>query len=386
VQHLERALNALAHTPEAQETRMLAVEVRFLLRYALLNLGEVPRVGELLQETEALIESLNVAQLTGQFEAFRSNYFCLTGDQSRAVEHGLRALRIAESNNDQVLRLEMYRLAQPYYQLGRYREAISLLEEAIELIGPERATQRLGMSVIPMVACRTWLTLCYTELGEFTAAGQHASVAVELVKQTQHPLSLAFAYWGLGQLCLQQRDYAGAEAAFVTGFDACKRWSLRFWLHRLGSALGVVRARTGAGEAAESLIEAALKEAQSMHLRIELPRLHERMAVAHLARGRIAMAENEAREALQLARESEAKGLEAWALRTLGEIYSAGERPNWERAVASYSEALQLCDELGMRPLSAFCQEGLARAHERSGRHGKAAAARHDARSASAAS
>jgi tetratricopeptide (TPR) repeat protein len=241
------------------------------------------------------------------------------------------------------------------------------------------------MSALPMVVCRTWLTLCYGELGEFALAAQHASVAVELVKETQHPLSLAFAYWGLGQLCLQQRDFSGAEVAFVTGLDACKRWSLRFWLHRLGSALGVVRALSGGGDAAMSLIEAALKEAQSMHLRIELPRLHERMAVAHLAGGRIAMAENEASEALRLARESDAKGLEAWALRTLGEIYSAGERPNWERAASSFSDALRLCDAIGMRPLSAHCHEGLARANERLGRHEQGRAAHGDTQRARAA-
>jgi len=335
--------------------------------------------GQLLHETAPLIEALNVGQLTGQFEAFLSNFYCLTGDQSRAVEHGLHALSIAEASNDRVLRLEMaFRLAQPYYQLGRYRDAITLLEDAIGLIPPEHATERLGMSAIPMVVCRTWLTLCYAELGDFAVAEQHASVAVELVKETQHPLSLAFAYWGLGQLCLQQRDYFGAEVAFATGLDACKRWSLRFWRSRLGSALGVVRALNGGGEAAMSLIEAALQEAESMHLRIELPRYHERMAVAHLAGGRIAMAEREAGEALRLAVESNAKGLEAWALRTLGEIYSAGERPNWERARSSFSDALQVADALGMRPLSARCHDGLVRAHERLGRHEQAAAARVD--------
>jgi len=380
VQHLEQALKALAHTPDNPDTRMLGVEVRFLLRYALLNLGEVPRVGELLQETGALIASLNVAQLTGQFEAFLSNYYCLTGDQSRAVEHGLRALRIAEGNNDGILRLELaYRLAQPYYLLGRYREAIDLLEEAVGLIGPERATQRLGMSAMPMVVCRTWLTLCYSELGEFAVAAQHASAAVELVKETQHPLSLVFAYWALGHLCLQQRDYSGAEVAFLTGLDACKRWSLRFWFSRLGSALGVVRALSGDGDAAVNLIEDALREARSMHLQIELPRLHERMAVAHLASGRLAMAESEAREALQLAIQGNAKGHQAWALRTLGEVFSAGERTNWERAQSSFTDALEIADNLGMRPLCALCHEGIARLQERRGRTDQALRASGDA-------
>jgi class 3 adenylate cyclase/tetratricopeptide (TPR) repeat protein len=380
VQHLEQALKALPHVPENEETRLLGIEVRFLLRYALLNLGEIPRVGELLDQMGPLITSVDVAQRTGQFEAFRSNYYCLTGDQSRAVEHGLRALQIAVSTNDRVLRLEMaYRLAQPYYHLARYREAIELLEDAVRLIGPDDALSRLGMSAMPMVVCRTWLTVCCAELGEFVSATRHASMAVELVGETQHPLSIAFAYWGLGQLCLQRRDYSGAEVAFKTGLQACERWSLRFWFSRLASGLGMAKALGGDGDAALSLLEAALREAQSMHLRVDASPLSERLATVHLLSGRYAMAESEACHALQLAVQSRAEGHQAWALRLLGEVFSANERPDWERVMSSFNNALELAGSLGMRPLSALCHEGIARMHEKLGSHDRAQAAFGDA-------
>ena len=199
VQHLEEALKALQMLGDRPDNRQRGIDVRFLLRYALLNLGEVERVGQLLAETRPLIEALNVPRRTAQFEAFQSNYHCLTNDQTKAVEHGLNALRIAESEQDRALRIEIaFRLAQPYYQLARYSDAIEHLEAAIGLIRPDEMGSRFGMSALPAVVCRTWLTLCCAELGAFARGKEHASAAVALVVETEHPLSAVFAHWGLG--------------------------------------------------------------------------------------------------------------------------------------------------------------------------------------------
>jgi hypothetical protein len=94
------------------------------------------------------------------------------------------------------------------------------------------------MSALPAVVCRTWLTLCHAELGAFSRARDHASAAVSLVNETDHPLSAVFAYWGQGHLYLYQRDYAQAVSTLQRGFEVSRRWSLRSWLSRLASALG----------------------------------------------------------------------------------------------------------------------------------------------------
>lgn len=382
VQHLEDALKALQNMDERAGSRQIGIDVRFLLRYALLNLGEVQRVGQLLGETGPLIQALDVPQVTAQFEAFQSNYYCLTDDQPNAVAHGLRALRIAETEQDRVLRLEMaYRIAQPYYQLARYADAIELLEAAVKLITPGEAHSRFGMSAMPLVVCRTWLTLCYAELGDFSRATDNASSAVELVTQTEHPLSTAFARWGEGHLHLYQRNYGKAVGAFENGLKICQRWSLRFWISRLASALGLAHALAGQSDEALLMIEQALDEARAMHFAVDTPRLFERLATAHLVAGHHALAESKAAHALFLAQKSNARGHQAWTLRLLGDICLATEPLNGEAAEANFNGALDLATELGMRPLAAHCYDSLSRLHTMRGQEAQAKEALVQARS-----
>jgi len=370
VQHSEEALRALRMAGDRPGNRHLAVEVRFLLRYALLNLGEIERVGQLLAETRPLIQALDVPQRTAQFEAFQSNFNCLTNDQAKAVEHGLRALQIAEKEGDRALRVEMaFRLAQPYYQLARYRDAINVLEAGLGLIGPDEASSRFGMSAIPAVVCHTWLTLCHSELGEFTRASDHASAAVALVTKTEHPLSTAFAYWGQGHLHLYRRNYPEAVQALQKGLDVSQRWSLPFWLSRLSSALGLARALGGETDAGVELIEQAAAEAEAMHFAVDAPRLLERLAAVHLLAGRHVVAESKARQALTLATRSDASGHQAWALRLLGEIRIATEPFDAQAAKELFDRALTLALSLGMRPLAVLCYEGLSRLHTKCGQH-----------------
>jgi class 3 adenylate cyclase/tetratricopeptide (TPR) repeat protein len=373
VRHLEDALKALKKVGEHGDNLQLAVQTRFLLRHALLNLGETDRVGRLLAETAPLIRVQGVPQLAAQFEAFQSNYFCLTNDQPRAIEHGLRGLRIAEAEQNRPLRVEMaFRIAQPYYQLARYRDAVQLLEPALELVKPDETRSRLGMSALPLVVCHTWLTVCYAELGEFARAAENASAAVALVTETEHPLSTAFAWWGQGHLYLQQRDYGPAVSALQKGLEASQRWSLRSWQPRLASALGLARALIGEIEIGAALVEQAVDEAEVIQFAVDRPRLLERLATVHLIAGRHALAESKALDALDLATRSDAKGLEASTLRLLGEVALATDRSAEEEAENRFRRALGLAEGLGMRPLAALCYEGLSRAQAERGQRQEA--------------
>lgn len=382
VQHLEDALTALRNVGEHAGNRKLGVDIRFLLRYALLNLGEVKRVGQLLEETRPLVQALGVPQQTAQFEGFHSNYYCLTDDQPNAVASGLRALRIAETAQDRALRVEAaYRIAQPFYQLAKYSDAIELLEAAVQLVAPDETRSRLGMSAMPVVVCRTWLTLCYTELGEFGRASKNASAAVDLATETEHPLSTAFAYWGQGHLYLYQRNYTEAVGALEKGLKVCERWSLRFWLSRMGSALGLARALTGETDAALALIEKALDEAKAMQFAVDVPRLFERLATAHLIAGHHALAQSKATHALSLATTGNAKGHQAWTLRLLGEICLATEPLDERGAEEKFNRALDLAATLGMRPLTAHCYEGISHLRAKRGQKSRAEEALTQARS-----
>jgi tetratricopeptide (TPR) repeat protein len=89
---------------------------------------------------------------------------------------------------------------------------------------------------------------------------------------------------------------------------------------------------------------------------------------AHLLAGRRDDALAVARRALDLAHRQKERGNEAWVLRLLGEVAAHADPPDLPSADAHYRQALARADELGMRPLAAYCHLGLGRLCHHAGR------------------
>jgi tetratricopeptide (TPR) repeat protein len=83
------------------------------------------------------------------------------------------------------------------------------------------------------------------------------------------------------------------------------------------------------------------------------------LSQAYRLAGRLDDAIPLASQALDSARDYQARGQEAWALWNLGELGLHCDPPDAEKTVSSYRQALALADELGMRPLVAHCHHGL---------------------------
>jgi tetratricopeptide (TPR) repeat protein len=94
-------------------------------------------------------------------------------------------------------------------------------------------------------------------------------------------------------------------------------------------------------------------------------------AEAHLLASRMAQARGAA-QALGLARQHKERGHEAWVLRLLGEVASHLAALDAGQARAHYTEALDLANQLGMRPLVAHCHLGLGKLYRRTGRREQA--------------
>ena len=91
---------------------------------------------------------------------------------------------------------------------------------------------------------------------------------------------------------------------------------------------------------------------------------------AYLMAGRLADANDTAQCALALARRHHQRGREAWTLRLAGDIAVRGHRGNPSDpagAEKSYQQALELAEDLKMRPLVAHCHVGLGKLYRRTG-------------------
>ena len=98
------------------------------------------------------------------------------------------------------------------------------------------------------------------------------------------------------------------------------------------------------------------------------------LSEAYLLAGRLEDARQRAAQALDLARQYQQRGNQAWALWLLGESTARQASPEGEPAAGHYRQALALAEELGMRPLQAHCHRGLGMLYSKGGQREQARA------------
>ena len=112
------------------------------------------------------------------------------------------------------------------------------------------------------------------------------------------------------------------------------------------------------------VLEQGMRQADAFgHMWLRCQRLHF-LGEGYLLAGRPDEAKRTADQALELAREREERGFEAWTLRLQAEI-AATATPIGEVAETRYREAMALATELEMRPLIAHCHLGLGKLFHR---------------------
>jgi class 3 adenylate cyclase/tetratricopeptide (TPR) repeat protein len=365
----EETLAALTHLPESRATQEQAIDLRFDLRTALWELGEIGRTLDYLREARTLAEALDDQPRLGRVAAYMCRYFREMGDHDGAVESGQHALAVAETLGDFALQvMAQHYLGVAYHTLGDYRQALELLRGNVESLAGDLLRERFSMPGLPAVVSRAWLVRCLAELGAFPEGITHAEEAVRIAEAVDHPNSLIHAYFGVGYLSLRQRDLSTAIPVLERCLDLCRVYNILVWFPEIASALGCAYACAGRVAEALPLLEEAEQRSAAMgtmggqSLRVGY------LSEAYLLAGRMQEAVQLAGRALELARAHKERGHEAWALRLLGEIAAHQGPTEIEPAEHYYCQALALADELGMRPLLAHCHLGLGTQHTKIGR------------------
>jgi tetratricopeptide (TPR) repeat protein len=356
------ALDALHRLPASQQTRELAIDLRFKLRRGLTPLGEFARGFAYLREAATLAEALDDHPRLGWASAFMAFYFALMGDQDRAMTASQQALAIAAAHNMAALQDEATtHLGQAYYTRGEYRHALALLRPSVARLQGDwlRARLRAG-SQVPVFA-RTVLVLCLAEVGAFHEGRARGDEGVQIAEATQHAFSRILAYWGGGLLALGKGDLHDATPLLERGLALCQAAHLPVLLPIFAAALSYAYALAGRHlEAREILAQAMAPMAPGQDSAVGFQALVS-VWVGHawLRTGRLDEAYALASQAHELAHVHRERGHEAWALHLLGDIARHHQPPESEPAATHYQQALALAEELGMRPLQAHCHRGL---------------------------
>jgi tetratricopeptide (TPR) repeat protein len=159
------------------------------------------------------------------------------------------------------------------------------------------------------------------------------------------------------------------------GLGLCQAAAILTWFPSVAAALGYAYTLSGRVLEAFPLLQQAVAQDTSRGIGAGHARRVAYLSEAYALAGRIEEAVGLAASALGFARTLKARGNEAYALWLHGEIH-AQQEPLAGAAIDSYYQpALNLADELGMRPLQAHCHRGLGTLYLQAGQSEQARAA-----------
>ena len=332
-----------------------------------------PRVLDLLREAEALADRLNDDVRRGQVCAFLTNIHSRLDEPDAALATGARALEIAGRLGDPTLRiLATTYLEQAHTYRGEYARVIELATENLAALRPEWAREFFGGSQPPSVNDRFRLVVSLAHLGRFAEATAHEADTIRLAEATQHPYTVAVAYYAAATVCLVKGDWAKARALVERQIAVLRAGNVG---GELPSALAsCARAVAHLGDLPEALerrreAEQMLEERSG---RGESGRgwIYYSLGRASLVLGRLDDAERLAGMALDAA--SERTDFVPDTLHLLGDVALDPGRFDAERAESHYGKAMALAESRGMRPLLAHCHLGIGKLCARTERRERA--------------
>ena len=368
--HFDQARAALEELPANRRRTEQLIDLCFAHRNTLFPLGEFSRLAEVLVEARALAERLGDQRRLARSLVYQTSLrSVILGEHAGAIEAGQGACAIAEAVGDLGLRVTArYFLGQALWLAGDLRAAVETLRVAVALAKDTPPGERFGSVGLAAAVAWLWLSVVLAERGEFAGAIDAGEEALRIAQAASHSYSEVWARWSLGISHLYRGDFAQATGVLEQGLALCRAMELRLALPAVTSALGCAYLWSGRTADALPLLEEAVDGITAMGMLGFKPWPVTALAEAYLIVGRIAEAQEQAQQAAALARAHRAQGLEARALRLLGDILGY-DSAHMEQAGDSYRQALALATELEMRPLVAHCHLSLGKLHGSTGEH-----------------
>ena len=357
----EQALIALEHVPDSRAATEQAIDLRLGLHSALNALGEAPgRLLDHLRSAETLVQTLGDHLRLGRVYTSMGSTFWVAGEVDRAITSCQHALAVAVTLGHVGLQAWAHHiLGMAYYDAGDYARAVESLGRNVALLQGELLSERLGASGNTAASSRAWLSYCHAERGAFTEGLAMAEEGLRIAETVNNPFSLVEACFGVGKVYLRQGELQRAIRMLERSMGLCQDWHLRLFLPSQAGALGVAYALDGRIAAGLALVEQGVEHVVARGRARGLAPAVVCLSEAYLLAGRLAEARQRAAQALDLARQYQQRGTQAWALWLLGESTARQASPELEPAAGHYRQALALAEELGMRPLQAHCHRGL---------------------------
>jgi tetratricopeptide (TPR) repeat protein len=193
--------------------RSVAIDLRSELRTALIPLGDIRRVYDLMREAEILAKAADDQRRLGHISGRLCHTYWQMGNYELALAVGERSLAISMTLGNVVLQFDTnLHLAYPYYTLGQYHRAIACLRTNLVSLEGELPPQRLSPVGDNAIHCRALLSHCLAKLGAFAEGITLGEEGLRIARVVDLPYGLTSAYSGVGGLYLYKGELDQAIA------------------------------------------------------------------------------------------------------------------------------------------------------------------------------
>ena len=363
----QQAISALGHVPQARETLLAEVELRYGLRSAHLAVGELDAIPASMHRALTLADTLDDPLWRSRITNTLAHYHWLIRELPRAFDLAHRAVELAERAGD-TLAVALARgvLGRVHWTRGEYGTAAALCRKCLEVEPSEIPRGVAAIAAIPSVVSQRWLAQSLAELGSFEGALAAAREALHTAEMKNHPYSLANALAGLGIVMLRSGRFAEAVSLLERLTEVARAFSFREFAATGRAVLAYAYACAGRRAEARPIIEASRKAQGLWSFNVA------HIGEAALAVGDLAQAREHAETALALSRKHMERGDEARSLYLLGAINAAEGPASATVADDHYRQGLARAEALGMRPLAAHCHLGLGKLYLRTSKREQA--------------
>ena len=224
-------LDVLASTPSTPERIEQEIMLQTSLARALMAMQ-----GFTDEVREAFTRALELCEGQGEipelFPVLRglASFHLLVNDMENAARMGERILSLAESRDDDAMRVEGYLVLGASLALTKLEAALEHLDKGIAIYDPNmRPAGRFRLGNDPGVVSYTTSALTLWTMGYQDQAHERAEAAVDLARRLDHPNSLAYALFHSGLVYLRRRDVNLAKINSEALLEIAEEYDLQIW-------------------------------------------------------------------------------------------------------------------------------------------------------------
>src|SRR5215471_1586477 len=382
----EQALTAVRRLPRSEQTLGATIDILIDLGRPHIRLGEGHRALDFIRQADVLARELTDRRRMGYVACHLSPL----GAFDEAIEAGTRALTIASSLGDVTLEvMATSSLGKAHTESGEFRKAREFLDRAISKLSedghpvpPAECSPVEALLISPVQYSRKWnfglaryfLSICLGALGEFSEAIANGRASLQAIESTDQPdaFSVVLACLAAGMPSYHKGDILDAIPLLERALLTAQADDVKVFIPVSASPLGLAYVLSGRTSEGLSLLEDAVERLESAKQISFYPVSLLYLGRGYLRVGRLDEALSVASRAVGAAHTWKSRGPEAEALRLLGDIASHRDPLDVGTAECHLRDALNLADQLGLRPTAARCHFDRGRLYGMIGRRDEA--------------